>query len=172
MTETAYFVYELTDPRCGSVFYVGKGKGNRPSDHERQARRGAPGRKCDRIREIIEAGQSPSVRIVKRFADELEAYAEEAMHIERIGIANLTNVCIGGVGAITPRDPVRDARRVVRSCVNQLRKAVAMEFAGLSVFIGEHDITEAVSGMIRSLKDRAGEEWFDDVVGRPQWQSA
>lgn len=168
----AYFVYELIDPRCGSAFYVGKGKGDRPRHHEREARKGAPGRKCDRIRSIIESGAAPSVRIAKRFHDELEAYAEEAFHIERIGIANLTNVCIGGIGAITPHDPVKEARKVVRGCTEQLRKAVVMEFTGLSVFIGKYDITSAVHGLLKSLRERAGEEWFDDVVGRPQWQPA
>ena len=168
----AYFVYELVDPRCGSVFYVGKGKGDRPRQHERDARKGAKGRKCDRIRAIIEAGHRPSVNIVKRFHDELEAYAEEALHIERLGIANLTNICIGGIGAITPRDEKKEARKVVRACVNQLRKAVALQFAGLSIFIGDHDITHVVSELLASLKERAGSDWFDDTVGRPEWQPA
>lgn len=28
-----YFVYALIDPRDGSIFYIGKGKGNRPKQH-------------------------------------------------------------------------------------------------------------------------------------------
>lgn len=171
----SYFVYELVDPRCGSVFYVGKGKGARPSAHEREARAGKPGRKCERIREIIEDGKVPTVRIVQRFDDELLAYAEEAFHIERIGIANLTNVCIGGVGAThppKPRDPVADARHVVRSCLNSIRRVVAFEFAGHSLFLGEHDITHIIRGAIGKLREQAGEEWFNEVVGVPQWRHA
>ena len=167
-----YFVYELIDPRCGSVFYVGKGKGNRPRQHEKQARKGASGRKCDRIREIIGAGVSPEVRIVKRFADELEAYAEEALHIEGIGIANLTNVCIGGVGGVKPKDPQAEARKVVRGCVEQMRKAVVFQFAGLRMFVCGHDMTDVVNQAVDGLKERAGAEWFDSVVGVPQWQRA
>lgn len=167
-----YFVYELVDPRCGSVFYVGKGKGARPHQHERDARKGVTGRKCDRIREIIDAGNSPEIRIVKRFADELEAYAEEALHIASIGIANLTNVCIGGVGAVTPIDPVKEARKVVKGALPNIRKAVAAEFIGLPVIVCGYDLTDAVSDFLRSLKERAGEEWFDGVVGVPEWQPA
>ena len=32
-----YYVYVLVDPRTKQVFYVGKGKGNRVFDHEREA---------------------------------------------------------------------------------------------------------------------------------------
>lgn len=28
-----YFVYALVDPRDGSIFYIGKGKGDRPRQH-------------------------------------------------------------------------------------------------------------------------------------------
>ncbi len=28
-----YFVYALVDPRDGSIFYIGKGKNNRPRQH-------------------------------------------------------------------------------------------------------------------------------------------
>lgn len=167
-----YFVYELVDPRCGSVFYVGKGKGNRPYQHRKQAEAGVTGRKCDRIRQILAEGVEPKVRIVKRFADELDAYAEEVFHIANIGIENLTNVCIGGVGAVMPRDPVKEARDVVRGCLGAMRKAVVMEFAGLRVIVCGHDITDTVRDTVAKLKDRAGAEWFDGVVGVPRWQPA
>lgn len=34
-----YFVYALIDPRDGSIFYIGKGKGIRPYRHLEEAKR-------------------------------------------------------------------------------------------------------------------------------------
>lgn len=42
---TEFFVYDLIDQRDGGVFYVGKGKGNRPFHHEREALAGKRSRK-------------------------------------------------------------------------------------------------------------------------------
>ena len=36
-----YYVYHLIDPRDNSVFYIGKGTGNRINDHQKEALRGA-----------------------------------------------------------------------------------------------------------------------------------
>ena len=93
-----YFVYDLIDPRDESVFYVGKGKGNRPAAHLAEAAKGVRSRKCDRIREILAAELGVRVKIVERFLMEAEAYQAEAARIESIGLANLTNVVAGGPG--------------------------------------------------------------------------
>lgn len=167
-----YFVYELIDPRCGSVFYVGKGKGRRPHQHQKEATKGVAGRKCDRIRDILASGEEPSVRIVKRFADELDAYGEEVFHIASIGIANLTNVCIGGVGATTPRDPVAGARKAVLSGLTDMRKALVADYVGLQVSVCGRDVTQAIKNFVRDMREKTGPEWFDSVVGVPQWRRA
>lgn len=165
-----YFVYELIDPRCGSVFYVGKGKGNRPHAHEAEARKGKRSRKCERIREIIASGLSPRINIVERFDDEAAAYAAEASHIEKIGLANLTNVCIGGIGSIKPQDPVKDARKTVRKSAKFIRHAVEMYRAGyVAIYRSRHtkelDFVKASYDLAMSLRERAGAEYFDNVVG-------
>ena len=91
-----FYVYELVDPRTDEIFYVGKGKNNRANEHEREARNGVNGPKCDRIREIMEAGERIKINKVKHFEDEQEAYAFERERIEQIGIENLTNIAPGG----------------------------------------------------------------------------
>jgi hypothetical protein len=167
-----YFVYELVDPRCGSVFYVGKGKGNRPEQHEAEARKGKRGRKCDRIRAIIEAGKTPAVNIVERFADELEAYEAEAAHIAKIGLANLTNICIGGIGALHPVDPEKEARKTLRKSAKFIRRAVALYRRGYVGVFYDAKGKEIQSGLFKvtydmamSLRERAGHKYFDDLIG-------
>lgn len=93
-----YYVYNLIDPRDDSIFYVGKGKGNRIAAHEDEAVRGSRSRKCHRIREIWHAGFSVIRKRVQIFETEDEAYSCEADQITTIGLANLTNVVPGGRG--------------------------------------------------------------------------
>lgn len=100
----AYYVYELIDPRSDAIFYVGKGKGSRPSQHIRDARCGVQSAKCDLIREVLEAGMTVRVNIVKQFECEKEAYAFEAERISELGLENLTNVMPGGGGSLS--DPL------------------------------------------------------------------
>lgn len=97
MTKRRY-VYELIDSRDGSVFYVGKGTGDRVKQHEKDAEKGQTGPKCDRIREIWENKGHVRSRIVSRHADDIGAYAAEAEHVSRIGRENLTNLRDGGFG--------------------------------------------------------------------------
>lgn len=73
-----YYVYTLSDPRNGEIFYVGKGCGNRVLEHERQAKRGIQSPKCDRIREILASGNEVCRAKVGLFSAERDAYAFEA----------------------------------------------------------------------------------------------
>jgi len=91
-----FYVYVLTDPRDGKAFYVGKGSGRRIKQHVKDARSGKPGRKCDRIREIIASGLLPAETVVREFDDEAGALGYEARLIKKIGLSNLTNVMAGG----------------------------------------------------------------------------
>lgn len=99
MKDGRYYVYTLTDPRDGKVFYVGKGRGNRVDAHERQAKRGIKSPKCDRIREIVAAGLAVIKEKVAFFDCEGEAYKfESRMILSMDGLTNAQKI---------EKDPIR-----------------------------------------------------------------
>jgi hypothetical protein len=91
-----WYVYELVDPRTDTVFYVGKGTGNRMHNHEREAAKGVCSEKTSRINEITCAGLNVGKRKVAVFWDEQAAYDHEADRIVDYGLESLTNAIPGG----------------------------------------------------------------------------
>lgn len=92
-----HYVYTLSDPRDGSVFYVGKGSGNRAFAHERDviAGRVSNAGKTKRIASILADGFRVVVSVVSVHQDEQDALDAEA---EMIGsISGLTNIMSCGV---------------------------------------------------------------------------
>ena len=94
---TQWYVYELVDPRDGQTFYIGKGKGSRCHEHEREALKGVCSEKCQRIRDVIDSGLRIVINKVAEFWDEEAAYECEAERIAE-GWDYLTNVMPGGMG--------------------------------------------------------------------------
>lgn len=96
-----YYVYELIDHRDGTVFYVGKGSGNRKDVHVQKVKRGevSENRFKDKvIRDIYaETGKYPESVIVETFECEDTAYLHEEKLIEKYGTYKdggiLTNIC-------------------------------------------------------------------------------
>jgi len=82
-----YYVYELIDPRNNKVFYVGKGKGKRVFEHEKEAIKGSMHRKCVLIREILNSNLKVINKIVKYFDEEQKAYDYEVKLISKIGLS-------------------------------------------------------------------------------------
>lgn len=87
-----YYVYKLIDPRSNTVFYVGKGTGNRAYLHAKFKDGNNNYYKDSLIKELHKQELEPTVEIVEYFADEKEAYEYEDRLIENIGIDNLTNI--------------------------------------------------------------------------------
>jgi len=117
-----FYVYELVDTLSGLAFYVGKGCGDRMSQHERDAKVGKRSKTCNRIRKIWRLGGEVQCVEVRRFAREDRAYRFEQALIKEIGLSRLTNITLGGVGAKSVTE--RELRR---------REIVAL--AGNPVFI-------------------------------------
>lgn len=94
-----FYVYTLTDPREGAVFYVGKGKGLRMHQHAVEARRDSDRgnrRKIDRIKEIFAAGFEPVAEKIAEYDSEQEAFDHEADLISVL--PGLTNILARGGG--------------------------------------------------------------------------
>ncbi|MGV1099912.1 LEM-3-like GIY-YIG domain-containing protein [Thiovibrio sp. JS02] len=101
-----FYVYILTDPKTNQVFYVGKGKGKRYSQHQKEVESGIVETiKQKKIEHIISQGQQVKSFIVGRFKTEQEALAVESLLIHWVyGIDSLTNDIGGhGVNFIRPK---------------------------------------------------------------------
>ena len=87
--ELGYYVYLYINPIDDSIFYVGKGKGNRVFDHLKDD---GESEKANAIREIRANGEEPKIEIlVHGLPSEQAAYQIEAAVIDVIGVKNLTN---------------------------------------------------------------------------------
>jgi hypothetical protein len=93
-----YYVYEILAPGDERPFYVGKGRANRVFYHVKQALKGDPSDKGNRIREIIRQGKRPKLTIVRDGLTESEAYRLESDLIRQYGLECLTNVQSGKSG--------------------------------------------------------------------------
>ena len=90
-----FYVYNLIDPRDNSVFYIGKGKGNRMYKHEKYTLNNKlpNGNKSlfDKIKEIKMNNLDIIYKKVFETDDETLAYQFENKLINEVGIDNLCN---------------------------------------------------------------------------------
>ena len=163
----AYYVYELSDPRDGSVFYVGKGKGNRIDAHEREARTGRVSRKCAHIREIECAGLKIGKAVIATFASEQDAFDFEAETICRYGLERLTNIAPGGG---SPRGGISVYEdRVYVAGVSRILHRTNGQPPVLLVMGQRLDLAETFKGYSKKLGEIAGRrglDWLNKVAGR------
>ncbi len=112
------YVYVYCDPSDGSVFYVGKGKGNRCFEHLKSADKSEKSQRIDKLRL---AGIEPRIDILAFALTEEEALIVEAAAIDLIGINNLTNQQSG-------HNSARYGRRSVDDVCAQLGDGVVSDF--------------------------------------------
>jgi len=87
-----YYVYILKDPRNDTIFYVGKGKGNRLFQHVQCALENATDNdKYNLIREIYNDGKEVEHFILRHGLEEKLSLEIESTIIDLLGIENLTN---------------------------------------------------------------------------------
>lgn len=78
-----FYVYLLTDPRDGQIFYVGKGKGNRVFAHAEAALdEQVVNAKLDRIRAIRAEGHQVRYELLRFGLSDIAAFAVEAAAIQ------------------------------------------------------------------------------------------
>ncbi len=95
--DKCYYVYELSDPRDGDVFYVGKGKGERLHAHARMALKGEVDNpeKFAKCRDIILSGFRVKTTKVIEGLTEADALRLERERIASYPKGQLTNISPG-----------------------------------------------------------------------------
>lgn len=155
-----YYVYHLIDPRSGAVFYVGKGKGGRMLQHERDVR---AGKKIDNahkyavIQSIIDDGLSVTTIKVAKGISEQSALDLEEEHIATL--SGLTNIAPRGwarsLDAIEKRISEREsaknyewAKANMPSLKRRMAPLLALDAAGVKWQWGRHPVFAHVSKVI------------------------
>lgn len=115
MVDIPFYVYSLSDPIGGKPFYIGKGQGKRIDAHEKEAKKGVRGPKCDKIREIWSYGLKVKKAILKGFDSENDALEYEFQLINEIGLENLTNIFHGGLLGVAAFLERRERRRKAKA---------------------------------------------------------
>jgi hypothetical protein len=99
-----WYVYLYVDPRDGSVFYVGKGRGHRVLAHLSDE---AESRKVKTIEVLRVAGLQPRLDVLTHgLPDEETAFRVEAAVIDALGLERLTNEVRGWRSVQTGRLPI------------------------------------------------------------------
>lgn len=157
-----FFVYELQDPKDGSVFYVGKGTANRAEEHERESLKAEPGesKKTDKINEITartdDAINKVRIVIIGRYSTEDKAYAIESTLIKWVyGFDDLTNKVrghnhetirpkseFGFISGIDKNHSVKLSGECTDRQIEQIKEnQIVQKLFGLSAYLGDHGIT-------------------------------
>lgn len=157
-----FYVYVLKDPRCSTVFYVGKGSGKRAWSHVHEVASGKATNqaKAAKITAILEAGQSPVVEKVAEYECEADAYEHERDLIA--STEGLTNILAGHGWSLTKEEAARRAKlraerieRRERARTVEVLRAHLREWAQWPdvVFYGIKNGVEQARAFVRDVQD-------------------
>lgn len=170
MKKLRYYVYELIDPRDGTVFYVGKGKGDRLLAHEREAKTRADHPKHDRIRAIWADGCAVKRKVVAKFASEKAAYRFEEKRIAGYDRKSLCNIHAGGAIKFAPISEAEKEKRFFKAlCIIAAKtdgfkdEGAKFHYAGELFPLGV-DRLKSFANKFNELLNKHGEKWAREAV--------
>ena len=118
------------------------------------------------IRQILDAGERPEVRILRKFKSEDAAYSYEKRLIAKIGIENLTNQAPGGRCAWPMKpDPQREADVVITrlarkiAIVQQRGEEPAYRLCG-TLYVLPKSLLHSVEERFQDIYSRRGARWL------------
>jgi len=127
-----FYVYQLIDPRNNTVFYVGKGQGDRMYQHEEIAKKKVVDlKKLNRklyykIIKILLEKENILYKKIFETDDEEKALLKEKEIIKRLDLKNLCNITEGGVGGDTYKNNPR-LNEILLQISNSLKGRVCTE---------------------------------------------
>lgn len=165
-----YYVYHLIDPRDGKVFYVGKGKGNRAYQHQKEVSRNpskyAKTEKGCLIKEILDSGNDVKIEFVETNLEEIEALILEANEIQSIGIENLKNVnSIGAISGKERRPGFSDGMFLVSSWM-KVADARLVSVYGPMLTEVHSELSQAMETAIMSSRSEMFIDGMSEAIGR------
>jgi hypothetical protein len=132
MNESEFFVYELFDDN-GDVFYIGKGKRDRISNHRLKAKKGSCLPVHRRIRKLWKNGINYHYRKIHENLLEEEAFELEKETIAKYGISNLTNLTFGGEGHSGLKPSIETLRKMSLSQKGRIKSEQERKNISLSL---------------------------------------
>lgn len=163
-----YYVYALRDPRDGSIFYVGKGKGGRVYQHAAQARtvggESSKHLKLKTIRAIHADGLEVIVDIIRHGLTDEEAYEAEGAVIDTLKLIglDLTNQARGKWARSQGWTPLEELRARYAAPPVEIQHRVAL--------IRINQLYRA--GMSDADLYKVTREWWRMKPGRADWAFA
>jgi len=179
-----FYIYSFNDPRTNAPYYIGKGQNQRWYDHFASHYFKNPKNpyKARKIKKLQRLGYEPEkhVNFLATGLSEELAYELEEFVISEIGLANLTNLTLGGTGGIkgmsfpqSGRDKLSEAFKGEKHPRAKLTEQKAAEIKWLTKFSNwscqkiSNIVGQLSAGSVRDIKKSYS--WKHVEPQKPDW---